>query len=64
MYDGIHKYMWYSYQMLALNVKPWIQSQTLYLTILCNVRLVFNASFGIESQSFKLHSIQNKNVTL
>ena len=59
MYGGIHKYMWYLFTMLAFNVKPGIQFQTLYLTPQCNVRLVFNASFGIESQSFKLNSIQN-----
>ena len=56
---GIHKYMWYSFTILAINVKLGIQSQTLYLTLLCNVRLVSNASFGIESQSFMLNSIQN-----
>ena len=66
MYNGIHKYMWYSFPVLTFNVKPGIQSQSLYLTLQCNVHLVFmiNASFGIESQPFKLNSIQNEIVTL
>ena len=59
MYEGIHKYMWYSVSMLVFNGKPGIQSHTLYLTLQCNACLVFNASFGIESQSFKLNSIQS-----
>ena len=31
-----HKYMRYSFPMCAFNVKPGVQSQTLYLTLQCN----------------------------
>ena len=33
MYEGIHKYMWYSVPMLVFNVKPVIQSKLCINTI-------------------------------
>ena len=47
---GIHSQFWYSEASLGSNPK-------LYLTLQCNICLVFNSSFGIESQSFKLNLI-------
>ena len=58
MQDGIHKYMWYSVPMLALNVKPGFQSQALYQVFNAMlIRLVFKAPFGIESQAFKFKEV-------